>query len=223
MPAPPPPPTLPVDEPAWLTLVRELQAIAQTGLAYAAPGFDADRYERIRVIAASLMAAGAGVPVEPVLELFRQDLGYATPRLGVRGAVFRDEKVLLVREVSDGRWALPGGWADVNQTAAQSIEREIFEESGFTARAVKLAASWDRRRHGHGPVHPLHVYKLFFLCELTGGAPRPSAETSEIGFFAEEALPELSQGRNTAAQIRRMFEHHRHPELPTDFDRSSAG
>ena len=73
-------------------------------------------------------------------------------------------------------------------------------------------------RHGHTPPHPFYVYKMFFLCEITGGEPRPSLETSDIAFFAEDELPDLSPGRVQPAQIRRMFEHWRYPGLPTDFD-----
>jgi ADP-ribose pyrophosphatase YjhB (NUDIX family) len=207
-----------LSEPGWLPLARELQAISQTGLFYSRDRFDTERYERLRVLAAKIMASGAGIAREPVVDLFRQDTGYATPRVDVRGAAFRDGRVLMVRERNDGCWSLPGGWADVNQTAGECVVREIEEESGFTARAVKLCGVWDRRRHGHRPPHPFYVYKMFFLCELTGGAPRPGLETSEIGFFAEDGLPELSAGRNQAHQIHRLFEHWRRPGLPTDFD-----
>jgi len=204
-------------EPAWLGMARELQALSQTGLTYAKEKFDIQRYERLRSLATEMMAMGAGIAAEQIIGLFRQDLGYATPRVGVRGAAFRDGRVLLVRELSDGRWALPGGWADVNQSAGECVAREIEEESGFTSRPVKLAAVWDRSRHVHTP-HPFSIYQLFFVCEITGGEPRPSLETSEVGFFAEDALPDLSPGRVNGAQIRRMFEHWRHPELPADFD-----
>jgi ADP-ribose pyrophosphatase YjhB (NUDIX family) len=205
-------------EPAWLVIARELQAMAQTGLFYCKDRYDADRYERLRVLATKMMALGSSIADEQIVGLFYQDVGYATPRIDVRGAAFRDGRVLMVRERSDGRWALPGGWADVNQSAADCVVREIKEESGFNARALKLCAVWDRRRHGHSPPHPFHVYKMFFLCEITGGKAQPSAETSEVGFFAEDELPDLSLGRVTVAQIRRLFEHHRKRELPTDFD-----
>jgi ADP-ribose pyrophosphatase YjhB (NUDIX family) len=204
-------------DPSWLHLARELQAIAQTGLHYAQDKFDAQRYDRLRGLATGMMAMGAGIAAGGIADLFRQDIGYATPRVGVRGAAFRDGKVLMVREVSDGRWAIPGGWADVNQTPRECIEREIWEESGFIARAVKLAAVWDRQRHGFPP-NPISIYTMFFICELTGGAPRPSIETSEIGFFAEEELPQLSPGRNQPHQIRRLFAHYRQPGLPAEFD-----
>jgi ADP-ribose pyrophosphatase YjhB (NUDIX family) len=151
--------TLTMNEPDWLTRARELQAIAQIGLAYTKDKFDAERYERIRAIAAAIMASGSGSEVEQVLHLFRQDVGYATPKVDVRGAVFHGGHILLVREVSDGKWTLPGGWADVNQSAAECVERETKEESGFQVRAVKFAAVWDRRRHGHVTRHPHSIYK----------------------------------------------------------------
>ena len=114
-----------MSEPTWLMIARELQAIAQTGLAYTDNGFDRERYERVRELAASLMAEGSGADREKILELFRQDLGYATPKIDVRGAAFVDGRILMVREVSDGLWTLPGGWADVNQSAAECVVREF--------------------------------------------------------------------------------------------------
>jgi ADP-ribose pyrophosphatase YjhB (NUDIX family) len=204
-------------DPAWLGLARELHAIAQTGGHFSRSEFDTQRYDRLRIMASELMALGSGSAVEQIAHLFAQDVGYATPRVGVRGACFGDGKILLVRELTDGKWAMPGGWCDVNQSAGECIQREIWEESGYTARAVKLAAVWDRSRHNPSP-YPFSIYKMFFICELTGGAPQASIETSEIGFFDENQLPELSPGRNTPHQIRRMFAHFRQPDLPTEFD-----
>jgi ADP-ribose pyrophosphatase YjhB (NUDIX family) len=204
-------------DPSWLRIARELQAIAQTGLAFTKDPFDRERFERIQELAAAMMAEGAGHPADRILQLFQQDVGYPTPKIDVRGAVFQDDKILLVREASDGLWTLPGGWADVNQSAAESVEREIEEESGYRARAKKLAALWERSRQGH-PHHPASIYKLFFICELTGGNPKPSVETTAVDFFSLDALPALSTGRTLASQIHRMLEHVKHPDLPTDFD-----
>jgi ADP-ribose pyrophosphatase YjhB (NUDIX family) len=119
--------------------------------------------------------------------------------------------------VSDGGWTLPGGWADVNESPSMSAVREVVEESGFEARAVKLAAVYDYRKRNR-PQHLDSIYKLFFICELTGGSARPSIETSEVAFFARNELPALSVGRTTAAQIECMFRHAEDPGLPTDFD-----
>jgi ADP-ribose pyrophosphatase YjhB (NUDIX family) len=206
-------------EPEWLRWARELQAIAQIGLTYATENhFDAERYARVREIAAEIMAAGGRVDKSTVLDLTCGETGYATPKVDVRGVVFRNDRILLVREVADGGWTLPGGWADVKESPAESVVREVREESGYQTRAVKLLAVCDRSRHGHTPAFPFHVYKLFVLCVLIGGEPATSRETSAVGFFAEHDLPALSLGRVTPAQVRRLFAHHRHPEWPTDLD-----
>src|SRR6516225_4615084 len=127
-----------MDEPQWLVWARELQAIAQTGLTFSRDEYDLDRYRRLRAIAVELLAVYSNVPIERVQGLFDQDVGYPTPKIDVRAAVFRDQRILLVREISDGCWTLPGGWADVNQSARECVEREVKEESGFEVRALKL-------------------------------------------------------------------------------------
>jgi ADP-ribose pyrophosphatase YjhB (NUDIX family) len=211
-----------MNDPDWLVWSREIQAIAQTGLAFARDPYDRERYEALRALAARIMAAhdpaGAGAPARFAAAFAAQE-GYATPKVDVRAAAFRDGRILMVREVADeGRWTLPGGWADVNLTAAENVAKEVVEESGFVVRATKLAAVWDRSRHGHTP-KPFHAYKLFFLCDITAGAPTLSTETSEVGFFGPDDIPDhLSHDRVRPAQIQRMFEHFRHPALPTDFD-----
>jgi ADP-ribose pyrophosphatase YjhB (NUDIX family) len=204
-------------EPHWLRIAREVRAIAQTGLAFGVDGFDRQRYERLRELAALLMAQGSAAEQESILELLRQEKGYATPKVDVRGAAFEDGRVLMVREISDGKWTLPGGWADVNQSAAECVVREIAEESGFIARALKLAAVDDYQKR-NPPHHIDSIYKMFFICEIVGGAACASDETSEVAFFARNELPPLSLGRTTAAQIDRMFQHRENLQLATDFD-----
>jgi ADP-ribose pyrophosphatase YjhB (NUDIX family) len=205
-------------EPHWLTIAREVKALAQTGLAFTADGFDHQRYQRLQQLAAQLMAQGSSAEYGSFLELLRQEKGYGTPKVDVRGAAFVDQRVLMVREISDGNWTLPGGWADVNQSAGECVVREIAEESGFEAKALKLAAVYDYQRSGHPPRHMDSIYKMFFICEITGGEARASDETSEVAFFAHHELPPLSLGRTTAAQIDRMFHHSEHMALATDFD-----
>ena len=207
----------PTTDPGWLLIGRELRAIAQIGLTFCQDSFDRQRFERIRELAASLIAEGSTEEPTKLLALFQRDIGYATPKVDVRGAAFRDGRVLLVREISDGRWTLPGGWADVNQTPAECVVREIAEESGFEARALKLAAVHDYRKR-HPPRHIDSIYKLFFMCEITGGSARASDETSEVDFFPRDALPPLSLGRTTPDQIELMFDHAQSPHLPTQFD-----
>ena len=203
--------------PRWLAWGRELQAAAQNGLTYSTNPFDIERYKAIRNIAAEMMAEQSGENLQYVRNLFEGELGHATPKVDVRGVVFKDQLILLVKERSDGLWTLPGGWADLNESPAEATVREIYEESGFRTQATKLLALYDRDRHGHTS-HPNHVYKIFFLCQLLGGIATTSIETEEVGFFPEAGIPPLSIGRVTPTQIARFFDHARHPEWPTDFD-----
>ncbi|MHB1828098.1 MAG: NUDIX hydrolase [Steroidobacteraceae bacterium] len=200
-----------------LDWARKVRALAQNGLAFTRDPFDRERYHELQDLAAALLAGALEIPLERARALWDGEHGYATPKVDVRGAIFEAERVLLVRERSDGRWALPGGWVDVNDAPSAAVAREIREESGYEARAVKLAALIDRRRHPHPPaIH--HIYKLMFICERTGGEPAAGTETDAVEFFPLRALPELSTGRILAPQIERLYVHHLHPDLPADFD-----
>jgi ADP-ribose pyrophosphatase YjhB (NUDIX family) len=203
----------------WLLWAQKLQAIAQTGLHYKNHPFDSDRYEQILQIANAMLAAQTNLDPGMIHTLTAADYGHVTPKIEVRGIVFQDEKILLVQEHNDGFWAPPGGWADIGEPPSQGVEREVFEESGFQTKATKLLAVYDRNhpRHGHTPaLH--HSFKLFFRCDLVGGSPTLSYETTAIDFFSRDHLPPLSQGRVVASQIDRFFEHLYHPDWPTDFD-----
>ena len=196
---------------------RKVQAIAQNGLAFTKDPFDHERYTQLTELVASILSTELDVPLAQARGFWQGDEGYVTPKVDVRGGIFEDGRVLLVRERSDGKWTLPGGWVDINDSPSGAVAREILEESGYQARAVKLAALVDKLRHPHPPgLH--HIYKLFFLCERTGGAAQVSSETDGVDFFPLQALPELSTGRVLASQIERLYQHHLHPELPTDFD-----
>jgi ADP-ribose pyrophosphatase YjhB (NUDIX family) len=204
--------------PKWLEWAKRLQAISQNGLTYAGNTFDIERYEAVRQIAAEMMAVGSDTKLSRVLDLFAGEVGYATPKVDVRGVVFRDDALLMVLEREDNRWTLPGGWADVNESPSEAVVREVYEESGYQTCAVKLLAVYDRSKHPHVPPFPFHIYKLFFRCEVTGGESGQSTETAGLGFFRAGEIPELSVSRVTAAQVARFFDHLRHPEWPTEFD-----
>ena len=204
--------------PQWLELARRFQAIAQTGLEYCKDPYDRLRYEEIRKLAAELAALGsAQTAVAPILELFKKEQGYATPKLDIRTGVFSGDRILLVREREDGLWTLPGGWVDVGESPSIAAAREVKEESGYDVAIRKLAAVYDRDKHGHPPM-AFHVYKLFFVGDLTGGEAQPSLETTAVQFFPELQLPPLSLTRVMPAQIAHLFAHHRNPHLPTSYD-----
>lgn len=212
-------------EPYWLVWARRIQALAQSGLHFTKDVYDRERYEALRGVAAEMMAAHSDTDMRRIEDLFARQTGYATPRVDVRGAVFdRQGRILMVREkIDDGRWTLPGGWCDVNQSAAECVVREVREEAGLEVRAVKLAAVYDRAKQGHEPPYPFHIYKMFFLCDAlddTSVAHPDGYETTGVAYFAEDAIPvgELSEARIRASQIARMFAHRRDPALPADFD-----
>jgi ADP-ribose pyrophosphatase YjhB (NUDIX family) len=200
-----------------LDWARKVQAIAQNGLAFTHDPFDRERYTQLTELVAALVARELEIPLGEARALWDGERGYATPKVDVRGGVFREDRVLLVRERADGRWTLPGGWVDVNDAPSEAVAREIYEESGYQACAVKLAALIDKNRHPHPPgVH--HIYKLFFVCELLGGSAQASSETDAAEFFPVRDLPPLSLGRVLASQIERLYQHRLDPSLPTDFD-----
>jgi ADP-ribose pyrophosphatase YjhB (NUDIX family) len=203
--------------PQWLAWAQRLQAIAQTGLFYAKDPFDIQRFSEVRKIASEMIAVPSGYDALSITGLFSSEHGYATPKVDVRAAVFDRGRVLLVREKEDGLYTLPGGWADVGESPAECVLKEVREESGYSATIRKVAAIYDRARHDHPPI-PWYCYKLFFVCDLAGGEATDSIETSGAAFFNETELPPLSLTRVTEIQVRHMFDHYRHPEWPTSYD-----
>lgn len=201
----------------WLDWAQRLAAIAQSGLAYCQNPFDIERYEQIRVLAAEMVAHNSDADLSRVQGLLDEQVGYATPKVDVRGAVFRGDEILLVKELSDGGWTLPGGWADVNEPPSQAAEREVREESGYEVRAVRLMGVYDRNQHGF-PRYFFHIYKLVIECELIGGEAKTSIETGGAAFFAENALPTLSVQRTTPELLARLFDQHRRGAREAEFD-----
>lgn len=202
----------------WFDIVRRLKAISQAGRFFAKNEYELNRHEEIEQICAEILANHSGVSKEEVCYLLQQDSGYPTPKVDCRGVCFRDDKILLVKEIADGFWTLPGGWCDQGLTPAQNCEREIWEESGFEAKAARLLAVYDRDNQGHAYPYPFSIYKLFFLCDITGGEAKTSIETSDVAFFGEHEIPPLSLGRTLPRQITRFFEQYRDPTIPPDFD-----
>ena len=181
--------------PHWLEWAREIQALAQTGYHYAVNDFQRERNKRLLEIAAQIVNDNSDIPYEPLSGLFKDQLGYATPRVDVRGAVFRNAKLLMVRERSDEGWTLPGGWADVGEVPSQAAQREVWEEAGFHVRARKVIGVYDANRIS--PMELFHAYKIIFLCDLVDGSPTPSNETSEVAFFGLDEIPQVLSGERT--------------------------
>ncbi|MCA9415078.1 MAG: NUDIX hydrolase [Candidatus Omnitrophica bacterium] len=203
----------------WMNWAKALQAISQTGLHFSKDKFDRERYEQVGNIAMEMLAQGTSLSLGDLIRINASEFGYATPKVDVRGVAFQESKILLVREIADdGKWTLPGGWADVNESPSEAVVREVLEESGFKTDVIKLLAVYDREKQMHIPPFPYHVYKIFFLCEITGGEAKINNEVSEVAFFGEDEIPELSDSRVKKEQIGRFFRHYREKDLPTEFD-----
>ena len=200
----------------WLDWAVELQAIAQAGLFYGHDKFDFERYERIRSIAAEMIAQQSDLPLERVEGLFCNERGYQTPKLDTRAAVFQGENILLVQE-NDGRWSLPGGWVDVNLSIRENAVKEVKEEAGLDVTADLIIALQDRKRHNK-PLSAFGICKVFVLCSLLGGSFQPNLETVDSGWFPLDGLPQLSTEKTTAEQIRLCFDARCSRHWITQFD-----
>jgi ADP-ribose pyrophosphatase YjhB (NUDIX family) len=206
-------------EKTLLDLSREIQAISKSGLAFSKDPFDVERFKQLEEIAAELISKHSSYSKEFISTVFSAETGYVTPKLDVRAAIFKNEKLLMVRERDSNAWTLPGGYVDVNESLSIAAEREVLEESGLKVKSRKVAAIYDHRKHGY-KAHLYHFYKIYMVCELAGGSIKANIETSEVAFFTKtetETIP-LDPCRITRAHALRMFDHYLQPDLATDFD-----
>lgn len=191
----------------WLQWAIELQSLAQAGLTYGKDIYDIERYTRIRDISAEIMSHMSDIPAETVKDLFCNETGYQTPKLDTRAAIFRDGKILLVRE-NNGKWSLPGGWCDVYLSVGENTVKEVKEEAGLDITAERIIAIQDRAKHNL-PVYAYGICKVFVLCSLIGGSFQENSETTGSDYFSECQLPELATEKNTAEQIKMCFDAYR--------------
>jgi 8-oxo-dGTP pyrophosphatase MutT (NUDIX family) len=204
--------------PQWLSWAREIQALAQSGNAYTKNEFDAQRYHRLTEIAAEIISSYSNLSVPELMEDFKGQKGYATPKIDLRGAVFNVEgELLMVRERVDGTWTMPGGWADVGDIPSKGAEREVWEEAGFKVKAMKVIGVYDVN---FPPKMTLfHLYKIVYLCDLIKGKARPSMETTDVRFFKREDIPEDLLGfRTSIRHIDDAFSAFADSSQPTVFD-----
>ncbi len=181
--------------PKWLEWAREIQALSQTGLHFAENHYQRERFSRLLEISADIISVHSDLDQAELVEIFSDQIGYATPRIDVRGAVFQKGKLLLVCERADGGWTMPGGWADVGDVPSTAVEREVLEEAGFEVSAQRVIGVYDANRIR--PLEVFHAFKIVFLCDILGGEPRTSNETSQVGFFSRDDIPEFLSGERT--------------------------
>ena len=201
----------------WLHWAIEIQSLAQAGLAYTNNVYDIERYERLREIAAEMINEKSDIPLDKVKDLFCCETGYQTPKLDTRAAIFKNGKILLVHE-SNGTWSLPGGWCDVLESVESNTLKEVREETGLEAMAVRLISVQDRNKHNK-PIYAYGVCKVFVLCEDIGGKFEENIETTEIRYFSADELPEnLAEEKTSREQIEMCFEAYADDNWQTQFD-----
>lgn len=188
----------------WLKWATKLQSIAQAGIEYSKDKYDIERFNEIRNIAADMVSHHTDLEISKVKDLFCNEVGYQTPKVDVRAAVFKENKILLVKETLDGCWSLPGGWADVGLSVKENVIKESFEEAGVKVEPERIIAIQDRNKNNK-PISPYSIYKIFVLCKLTSGEFKENIETEDSGFFSLENLPNLSEGRNNKKEIELCF------------------
>lgn len=196
-----------MDNRLFLTWTKDLQSIAQAGLYYGKDVFDRERYEKIREISAQMMSEISDLDVGKVKDLFCNEIGYQTPKIDTRSAIFKNDRILLVRE-KNGTWSLPGGWCDYNVSVAENAVKETREESGFDVKVIRLIAVHDRAKH-NSPLYPYGVCKMFFECSITGGEFKENSETTAVDFFTENSLPDLATEKSNEEQLKMCFKAHR--------------
>jgi ADP-ribose pyrophosphatase YjhB (NUDIX family) len=196
----------------WLDMAIRLQAIAQAGLEYCHNDFDRDRYEQIRMISAEILGNHTNFSTQKINGLFSTQTGYPTPKVDVRAVIFKEDNILLVKEKLDGKWSLPGGWADQHLNISENLIKESKEEAGVDVKPEKVLALLDRKKHNYPPI-PFGCYKIFVKCDLIKGEFEENTETSDSGFFSLNNLPPLSTERVTEEQIRLCFKNRNIPNL----------
>lgn len=201
----------------WLKWAMEIQSIAQAGLAYTNNPYDIERFERLREISAEMMAEKTDINLDKVKGLFCNETGYQTPKIDTRAAIFKDGRILLVHE-NNGTWSLPGGWCDVLESVKSNTIKEVKEETGLDAEAVRIIAIQDRNKHNK-PLYAYGICKIFVLCNVIGGKFLENIETTEIKYFSLEEIPSnLAEEKTSREQIEMCFEAFNNENWQTQFD-----
>jgi len=205
------------NSPYWLEVAQRLQSLAQAGLTYSQNEYDIDRYEQLRSLSVEIIAKHSETDKTVLKSLLSAQSGYPTPKVDVRAVIFREGKILMVKEKMDGNWSIPGGWADIGLSPFEIAKKETREESGLDVIPIRLLAVHDKLKHNHPP-DIFHAYKLFILCFEKGGKLAPGMETLDARFFSPDELPPLSVERNTREQLELMFEYYQNPAKATICD-----
>jgi len=201
----------------WLTIAKKINSIAQSGLTFTKDKYDKERYTELQNLSIQILNHITDIDSKKLEFIFNRDIGYQTPKVGVRAIIFQEDKILLVKERMDDKWCPPGGYADTGMLPSEIAINEVKEESGYDVKPIRILGLIDYNKHQDRPF-PFDIYQLFMECEIIGGEPTAGLETSDVGFFDIDNLPELSDRRVTKEQILKMHELYKNKQLDPIFD-----
>jgi len=169
-----------------LALLDELRTIAANGLEYADDPYDRERYERVEALVAEYYGRTLDLPAADVRERLADDFGHVTPKVGATGAVVDGEGRLLTMQRPGGEWCLPGGHADPGEGPAETVVREVREETGLDVRPVELVDAYELPA-GAG-YDPHGAVTLLYLCDRVGGDLELSHEGLDLAWQRVDAV-----------------------------------
>jgi ADP-ribose pyrophosphatase YjhB (NUDIX family) len=185
-----------------LEYAKRVKAISDIGLLYCENDYERERHTELRDLSLRIIQSLTKTPIGQLASSLPISPDYPTAKIDIRGLLFRGEQMVLVKE-RDGKWSLPGGWADVGFSPAEIIAKEFKEETGLDVVPKKLLAVFDKRKHPH-PIHSNYVYKMVFYCEEVSNRDIIKAfDVLDVGHFHPINLPPLSEDRILKSQIER--------------------
>lgn len=120
---------------------------------------------------------------------------YTSPKLTVDGIIIEDNSLLLIQRKNDpfkGKWALPGGFVEYNETTPDAVQREVLEETGLKTRILSLIGVYsDPNRDPRG-----HTVSIAYLLKQVGGSIHASDDAAHARFFSLDNLPDLAFDHN---------------------------
>ena len=202
-----------------LDKIKRLMALAETGIVYAANDFELERCQEQREICLELISKMTHKSLDKLHDFYMPPMQYPTPKVDVRAFVLNEKgQLLMARESMDGKWSIPGGWTDIGFSPKEVVEKEVFEETGLTVKTKRLMAVWDKKCHPHPPA-AYHIYKMVFWCEAEDySSLNKGFDILDVNYFDPNNLPELSENRIVASQIKALYKYVKEGRVDTLFD-----
>ena len=180
----------------------KIHSIAKIGMVYSRDPYAIANYEEINELTKAMLEKFMDVSFERP-SMFSRDI-YPTPNVSVRTIIFDDQnRVLLVKEVKDGCYSLPGGWCDLYESPSEAAIKECYQEAGAKVMITGLVGILNRTPI-KGP-QAIPEYMIVFKGEVMGSLDQVGFETSEASWFPLDDLPEISI-KVTKEEVKKVIE-----------------